>query len=217
LLDASHFQGYNSVTMVKKVELIEKLYNENVDKIYRYFYTHTNNQYISEDLTSKTFMKVLEKISTYDETKAQAITWLFAIARNTLIDHYRLLSTRKTISLQSFDRDPEESSNNGGSSSIEPGSIIPMSASIISNFGNKEIERSVQLTRNKEILTTAIQDLNEEEQLIIFLRFTQELSYEEIALELRTSTNVVGLRIHRTLNKLRKVLEKNGGIKKLDK
>jgi RNA polymerase sigma-70 factor (ECF subfamily) len=183
--------------MDKRVDLIEKIYIENSDKIYRYFYFHTYNQALAEDLTSKTFMKVIDKISTFNEKKAAVITWLFTIARNTLTDYYRLASTNKTISLETLE--PENPD-----------------VRIIENVGNKSSEKSVQLDRNKQILQNAILELNEEEQLFIFLRFTQELSYDEIAVELNININTVGVKLHRAIEKVKKMLEKKGDLDKLD-
>lgn len=202
--------------MDRRVELIEQIYTENVDKVYRYFYSHTNDQGLSEDLTSKTFMKVLDKFSTYDESKSKAITWLFTIARNTLIDYYRLSSTKNTVSLSSFESD-DTSTANDGAGIVDSTQELPLGPKNSTNFGNKEVEKFVQLNRNKEILNNAISNLSEDEQLVIFLRYTQEMSYEEIAQEIDINVNAVGVKIHRAVEKLKNILEKNGDIIRLDK
>jgi RNA polymerase sigma-70 factor, ECF subfamily len=202
--------------MDKRVELIEQIYKENADKVYRYFYSHTNDQGLAEDLTSKTFMKVLEKFSTYDESKSKAITWLFTIARNTLIDYYRLSSTKNTVSLTSLESDDTGTANDGASM-IDSMQGVPVNSKTTTNFGNKEVENFVQQSRNKEILNSAIENLSEDEQLLIFLRYTQELSYEEIAVEIGVNVNAVGVKIHRAVEKLKNILERNGGIIRLDK
>ena len=44
---------------------------------------------LAEDLCSDVFLKVYEKLDTFDETKASLSTWIFTITRNTLTDHYR--------------------------------------------------------------------------------------------------------------------------------
>ena len=64
-------------------------YNDNKDKIFSYFYYNTwNNRELSDDLTSDTFLKWFENFDNYnDEFKFS--TWIFTIARNTLIDYYR--------------------------------------------------------------------------------------------------------------------------------
>ncbi|MFC1732876.1 RNA polymerase sigma factor [candidate division KSB1 bacterium] len=79
------------ITQCKQGNLDEfgKLYDEYVKKIYQFIYFKTHNRETAEDLTSHTFMKALENISSFNEKKASFKTWLYKIARNTIIDHYR--------------------------------------------------------------------------------------------------------------------------------
>ena len=67
----------------------ESLYNSYVKQVYRFIYFKTHQKEIAEDLTSTTFLKALQKIKTLDTQKASFKTWLYHIARNTVIDHYR--------------------------------------------------------------------------------------------------------------------------------
>jgi RNA polymerase sigma-70 factor (ECF subfamily) len=199
-----------------RVVAIEKIYKENVDKIYRFFYTHTNDQSLSEDLTSKTFMKVVQKFTTFDQQKASAITWLFTIARNTLIDYYRLSSTKNTVSILSLDSESSDSQNDG-SNGVDSTESLPVTSHTATNIGNKEADKYVQQDRNRAILNEAMEKLSEEDQLLIFLRYTQELSYEEVAKEINTTVNAVGVRIHRAVEKLKKILEESNDLDRLDK
>lgn len=48
-----------------------------------------NNFYNAEDLCSDVFVKIYEKIDTYDESKSSLSTWIFTITKNTLTDYYR--------------------------------------------------------------------------------------------------------------------------------
>jgi len=74
-----------------------KFYNGNKDKIFSYFYYNLNqNLELSEDLTSETFLKWFEKFETYNE-EYQFSTWIFTIARNTLIDFFRKNKIEITI------------------------------------------------------------------------------------------------------------------------
>ncbi len=73
---------------LQKAELYEK-YKE---KVHGYIQNKVNNYHLAEDLCSDVFVKIYEKIDTFDESKASVSTWIFTIARNTLIDYYR---TRK--------------------------------------------------------------------------------------------------------------------------
>lgn len=66
-----------------------KLYNFYVQKIYQFIYFKTHQKEVAEDLTSTTFMKALQGIRKFDAQKASFKTWIYHIARNTVIDHYR--------------------------------------------------------------------------------------------------------------------------------
>lgn len=65
------------------------LYTQFVDRIYAYIYRRIHDRQTTEDLTSTTFLKALEKISTFKAGKAPFSAWLYRIARNTIIDYYR--------------------------------------------------------------------------------------------------------------------------------
>lgn len=69
-----------------------QLYEEYHMKVLRYIQSKVNDYYLAEDLCSDVFVKVYEKIDTFDEKKASISTWIFTITRNKLIDYYR---TRK--------------------------------------------------------------------------------------------------------------------------
>jgi len=66
-----------------------RLYDEYIRKVYQFIYFKTHHRETAEDLTSTVFLKALENIQSFDEKKAPFKAWLFRIARNTVIDHYR--------------------------------------------------------------------------------------------------------------------------------
>lgn len=70
----------------------QELYEQFHIKVLRYINGQVNDYYLAEDLCSDVFLKIYEKIDTYDKSKAQLSTWIFTITRNKLIDYYR---TRK--------------------------------------------------------------------------------------------------------------------------
>lgn len=68
---------------------IEEIYQEYYQKVFSYINYRINSFHDAEDITEDVFVKVVNKIDTFDESKASLSTWIFNIARNTLIDHYR--------------------------------------------------------------------------------------------------------------------------------
>ena len=61
--------------------------NEQYDKIYRYCYFRVQNRMLAEDLTQETFLRYFAQTSYIHRGKQLA--YLYTIARNLCIDHYR--------------------------------------------------------------------------------------------------------------------------------
>ena len=70
-------------------EFRESIYIDYYPKVYGYVFSKVTNRTTAEDITSDVFLKVYEKLDTFDETKASVSTWIFTITRNTLTDYYR--------------------------------------------------------------------------------------------------------------------------------
>ncbi len=60
---------------------------EQYDKIYRYCYFHVKDQYLAEDLTQETFFRYYRQEGV--RIRVQEMAYLYTIARNLCIDHYR--------------------------------------------------------------------------------------------------------------------------------
>jgi len=64
-------------------------YGAHRDAVFRFHAYRVPTRELAEDLTQATFEKALRAWPRYDPRKAGVLTWLLAIARNTLIDHAR--------------------------------------------------------------------------------------------------------------------------------
>ena len=61
-----------------------------------------------EDLVSAVFMKIVQKLDSYDPAKASVSTWVYTITRNTVTDHFRTQRTLVTLEDYMVDEQPEE-------------------------------------------------------------------------------------------------------------
>jgi RNA polymerase sigma-70 factor (ECF subfamily) len=66
-----------------------RVYDEHVWRVYGFLAYRLGDRDTAEDLTQATFERALRAWSRFDPRRASESTWLLAIARNLLIDHYR--------------------------------------------------------------------------------------------------------------------------------
>jgi RNA polymerase sigma factor (sigma-70 family) len=66
-----------------------RMYDEHVWRVYGFLAYRLHDRDLAEDLTQATFERALRAWSRFDPRRASECTWLLAIARNLLIDHYR--------------------------------------------------------------------------------------------------------------------------------
>ena len=157
-------------------EIFAELYEEYLPKVFRYVRYRVNSIQLAEDLTSAVFEKALVNFSKYSSDKSSFSTWIFSIARNTVIDYYRVSGRRKATSL-------EEATD------ISSGDLAPADELL----KREELER----------LQVCLAELSQEEQEIIRLKFGAELNNRQIAKMLRLSETNVGTKLYRAVRKLR--------------
>ena len=155
-------------------ETFAHLYDEYMPKVYRYMYYRVNDTPVCEDLTSSVFEKALVNFGRYSRDKASFSTWLFSIARNVLIDHYR--ARRPSAPLEA---------------AAEMASDSPLPAEVA--------ERREDMRR----LSQCLAGLTEEDREIVRLKFAGELNNRQIAKLTGLSESNVGTRLFRAIRRLR--------------
>ncbi|MFW6055763.1 MAG: RNA polymerase sigma factor [Chloroflexota bacterium] len=65
------------------------LFDSCYPRIVRYVYSRTGNPTEAEDIASEVFVRAFESLDRYRDKGAPMEAWLFSIARNLVIDHYR--------------------------------------------------------------------------------------------------------------------------------
>jgi RNA polymerase sigma factor (sigma-70 family) len=159
-----------------KREIFVKLYEEFMPRVYRYVYYKVNNRQLAEDLTSIVFGKALENFDKYNYNSSSFSTWIFSITRHALIDYYRTEGKKNYVTLDEAEDKP----------SIEESTL-----------------EKLQSKDEKECLNKCISMLSHEEQEIIHLKFGAEMSNRQISEVLKISESNVGVRLFRTVKKLK--------------
>ena len=72
----------------------EEIYRDYHGKVCGYIRSKINSAQDAEDIAADVFLKVYEKLDTFDERKSSLSTWIYTITRNTLTDYFR---TRKVF------------------------------------------------------------------------------------------------------------------------
>lgn len=166
-------------------EKFSEIYDEYIDKIYRFVYLKVNSQEIAEDLTSKVFLKGWEAFQSQGLAKEGAIlnpsAFLYQIARNTVIDHYREKAKAKFVSTD----------------------ITPQI--IDTGMG---LEEKVTLSSEFEEVKLAIQNLKQDYQDIIICHYIDDMKVPEIAEVMNKPAGTVRVMLHRGLKALKKEMEK---------
>jgi RNA polymerase sigma-70 factor (ECF subfamily) len=79
---------FSKVAPIKPIPL-DQAFERYYPAIFRYFRYRGADADTANDLTSSTFERALRGIDRYDARKSQMQTWLFAIARNVAINHWK--------------------------------------------------------------------------------------------------------------------------------
>jgi RNA polymerase sigma-70 factor, ECF subfamily len=70
-------------------DALEELYLMHFERIYSYLHLSVGNRHDAEDLTTQTFLRMLEAIGRFRWREAPFSAWLFRIAHNLAMDHFR--------------------------------------------------------------------------------------------------------------------------------
>lgn len=158
-------------------EAFESLYNAFIDQIYRYIYYRTDRE-DALDLTETVFLKVWENIKSYKSGRKYFSAWIYRIAHNVVVDHYRL--NKETVEL-SYDLPDEDREND------------PL--------------RVAEKSLNNEMLMKAVSKLKKKYQQIIILKYINDLDNREIARIMRRTEGNLRILKFRALRALRQILE----------
>ena len=71
-----------------------KIYRDYHGKVFGYIRSKISSAQDAEDIAADVFLKIYEKLESFDESKSSLSTWVYTITRNTLTDYFR---TRKVF------------------------------------------------------------------------------------------------------------------------
>jgi RNA polymerase sigma-70 factor (ECF subfamily) len=167
------------ITLGAEVQQFEQLYQEHLDHIYRFVFSHVRNREAAEDLTSQIFLKATRSLDLEQNAHSRQ-AWLFRVARTTIADYWRAHCRRAaTHSLEEL---------------VEAGWEGPVDANPV---------RSKAADRVKDILQT----LPERDREVLTCRFLLDLSVRETALSMGVTETNVKVMQYRALRRAATVVE----------
>jgi RNA polymerase sigma-70 factor, ECF subfamily len=155
---------------------LEELYLLHFDRIYSYLHMSVGSRHDAEDLTTQTFVKMLEAIGRFRWRSVPFSAWLFRIAHNLAMDHFR--ASRRW--------QPEEE--------------IPESIQGEESSAEEQALASLGQTSMLEL----IERLSPEQRQVLTLKFVFRFSNGEVASILDKSEGAVKSLQHRALASLQK-------------
>lgn len=157
-----------------------ELYERFFDQIYRYVSFKTGSPSEAEDITGEVFVRMLESIHKFKWQGHPFSSWLFRIAHNLVVDHFRRNGKRNVVSLDN--------------------TTINVEAVAVDVDNHIDTEMSMDEVRKAMVGLTGLQ------KEVISLRFAAGLSVAETAEAVGKKENAVKALQHAGLKKLRRLL-----------
>jgi len=155
-----------------------ELYEQLAPRIYSYFYHHLRGHAATaEDLTEDVFLNVLRGLEEYSQRGLPFSAWIYRVAHNRLVDHFRVQARRPQVSLEGAG---------------DPADLEPM--------------RHLDQVLDRQELVAALDRLTPDQREVIVLRFLQRLSIQDAARALDRSEETVRKLQRRALDSLRRMM-----------
>ncbi|MFH0852201.1 MAG: RNA polymerase sigma factor [bacterium] len=158
----------------------EQIFGSFSAPIFRFFLVKTSSRETAEDLTQEVFLKLIDKIDTFDENLGSFSGWFWQIAKNTVKDYYR---KKKSFPLSDMALQAKEKNDYAEQ--------------------KNDLRNEIKMTEILEL----IKELNEDEQEVFSLHYLSDLAYRDISRALGRSESSLRVLVHRINKKIRKLLE----------
>jgi RNA polymerase sigma-70 factor (ECF subfamily) len=155
-----------------------EIYEQLAPKVYSYLYSHTNGRaQLAEDLAEEVFVKVLERLRSYQDRGLPFASWVYRIAHNHLIDHYRSQPKQGVVSIDDC-----------------------------YNLAESRAEKSLDEALTHSELARALKHLTGDQRRVVVLRFLQGMNIMETARTIGKTEDAVKKLQARGLLALRRAL-----------
>ncbi len=141
----------------------------------------------SNDVTQEIFIKIWKNLKKFNKDKSSFKTWIFVIARNTVIDFNR---KRKVVVFSSLDDEENNFEEN-----IKDEIILP--------------DEALQKLQDSDFLNSLLEKLPEQYKTVLILYYQEEMTFNEISQVLKKPLNTIKSHHFRAISQLRKIIAPN--------
>ena len=161
-------------------EALEQLYLLHFDRIFSYLHMSVGNRHDAEDLTTQTFVRMLEAIGRFRWLSVPFSAWLFRIAHNVAMDHFR---ASRRIQLEEEVPEPEDSAESSA-------------------------EDEAMQSIGRASMFELIEKLSPDQQQVLTLKFVFNFSNAEVGAILGKTEGAIKSLQHRALASLHRQLHR---------
>ncbi len=161
------------------VQALGLIYDRYSPDIYSYIYHRVASPNAAEDLTSQTFMRMLEAVRKGNPWRTSFTGWLFRIAHNIVIDYYRRHDKQQYVNIEA----------------------MPYLAS-----QQDTPDQIVHKRLHNQDLLAAINKLTEEQAQVVTLRFLEGYSIAEVAQIMDKTEGAIKALQYRAVRSLNRIL-----------
>jgi len=162
-------------------EAFGPIYDHYFTPVYRYVRYRVQDANAAEDITSEVFERALRHITSYRPERGEFALWLLAIARNAVRDHLRSMRRHRWLPIDLYAR--------VASKEPQPDAVSA------ENEAWRQVEK-------------ALRELSDRERDLVALAFGATLSHRQIAAIMDLSESNVGVMLHRTVKRMRAIVQK---------
>ncbi len=163
-------------------QALTEIYDTYAPAIYRYIYRRIGNAQTSQDLTAETFRRFLEALKRSAGPSEHLSGWLYRVAHNLIVDHYRGAPDQAEASLEMVDP------------------MVTMAEDV-----------DLALEHRAELARAALRMLTPLQQQVVTLRYLEDLSLREVATILGRTVGSIKALQHRAVSLLQQILEGSDG------
>ncbi len=159
-------------------EAVVEIYERYKSSIFMYIFFRVNDQDCAEDLTAEVFVRMIGKLKAYVQRDRPFLAWLYTIAHNLVMDHYR------------------------GGNGIPH---LPLEEDLVAGDVGHPV-KAAEDRLALECLARALKFLTDEQREVIFLKFMEDREIDEVAALLGKNERAVRSLQHRALSALHRAM-----------